>query len=221
MKQIVVLITLLLCAATINAQDDKQEKKPTPSSEMETFRLASQLAKYGYSNASALALIQAADLFATIGKQELGAESIEAGEGPSTSKDESISFEVEDLLKEAESLADGDNTYTDLIAKVRASHKTRGIVGGRRSGTFKVQAHATDVFRYKFYANSRATVIVSGDGDTDLDLYIYDANGNLITSDTDYSDDCVCTWTPAWTGSFSIKVKNRGKVYNRYTIVIE
>lgn len=221
MKQIVILITLLFCTAAVNAQDGKQEKKPIPSSEMETFRLASQLAKYGYSNASALALIQAADLFATIGKQDLGAESIEHGEGASSSKEDNISFEVEDLLKEAESLIDGDNTYTDLIAKVRASHKTRGIIGGRRSGVFKVQANATDVFHYKFYANSRATVIVSGDGDTDLDLYVYDANGNLIASDIDYSDDCVCVWTPAWTGSFSIKVKNRGNVYNRYAIVIE
>jgi len=221
MKQIVVLIVLFLCATTIIAQEEIQEKKPTPSSEMETFRLAFQLAKYGYSNASALALIQAADLFATIGKQDLGAESIELGEGVSTSKDESVSFEVEDLLKEAESLVDGDNTYTALIAQIRASHQTRGIVGGRRAGVFKVQAYATDSFRYKFYASSRATVVVSGDGDTDLDLYIYDASGNLIVSDTDYSDDCVCTWTPAWTGAFTIKVKNRGNVYNHYTIVIE
>ena len=39
-----------------------------------------------------------------------------------------------------------------------------------------------------------------------------------IDSDTDYSDNCVCTRTPRWTGSFRIKIVNRGSVYNRYVI---
>lgn len=61
-------------------------------------------------------------------------------------------------------------------------------------------------------------VIVNGDGDTDLDLYVYDENGNLMGKDIDYSDYCVVSWTPRWTGPFTIKIKNRGSVYNRYKI---
>ena len=66
--------------------------------------------------------------------------------------------------------------------------------------------------------NELAEVCVSGDGDTDLDLYVYDSNGNLIGSDADYSDDCVVRWVPAWTGEFTIKVVNRGAVYNNFAI---
>ena len=63
-----------------------------------------------------------------------------------------------------------------------------------------------------------AEVIVIGDGDNDLDLYIYDGNGNLIASDTDYTDQCVCNWVPRWTGVFTIRILNRGSVYSNYAI---
>lgn len=56
--------------------------------------------------------------------------------------------------------------------------------------------------------------------ETDLDLYIYDENGNLIDSDIDNTDICVCTWTPRWTGRFKIKIVNRGSVYNNYRLMI-
>ena len=69
-------------------------------------------------------------------------------------------------------------------------------------------------------ANSEARVTVEGDGDTDLDLYIYDENNNLITKDDDNIDYCICTWTPKWTGTFKIKIVNRGSVYNRYHLMI-
>lgn len=82
----------------------------------------------------------------------------------------------------------------------------------------KVNAHATDSYSHKFYAGELVYIFVDGDGDTDLDLYVYDENGHLIDSDTDEGDTCLCTFTPRWTGRFTIKVKNLGDVYNRYYI---
>ena len=70
-----------------------------------------------------------------------------------------------------------------------------------------------------FTGGRYAEVAAVGDGDTDLDLYIYDGNGNLVCSDTDLSDRTYCGWTPRWTGAFTIKIVNRGRVYNRYTLV--
>lgn len=70
-------------------------------------------------------------------------------------------------------------------------------------------------------AGNTTTVIVNGDGDTNLDLYVYDDNAYLIDSDTDPTDYCVATWTPLWDGCFTIKVVNRGLVYNQYTVTIE
>ena len=47
---------------------------------------------------------------------------------------------------------------------------------------------------------------------------MYDENGNLVDSDSDYTDNCVCTFTPRWTGYFKIRVVNRGGVYNNYVL---
>jgi hypothetical protein len=47
----------------------------------------------------------------------------------------------------------------------------------------------------------------------------YDENSNLIGSDTDRTDDCVVRWNPRWTGPFQIKIKNLGRVYNRYVLI--
>lgn len=82
----------------------------------------------------------------------------------------------------------------------------------------RVEAHATDRYAHRFYAGKTVYIYVNGDGDTDLDLYVYDENGNLIDSDTDSGDTCLCMFTPRWTGRFTIKVKNLGNVYNRYHI---
>lgn len=84
----------------------------------------------------------------------------------------------------------------------------------------KVSANTTDVYTIKLYAGEDAYITVEGDGDTDLDLYLYDENGNLIDSDTDELDDCLVTCCPKWTGTFKIKIKNLGDVYNRYRLKI-
>ena len=84
----------------------------------------------------------------------------------------------------------------------------------------KVLAGYTDTWTYSFRANCEARVTVDGGGDTDLDLYIYDENNNLIAKDDDSTDYCICTWTPKWTGTFKIKIVNRGNVYNRYHLMI-
>jgi hypothetical protein len=73
-------------------------------------------------------------------------------------------------------------------------------------------------YHLNFIAGRLAEIAVSGDGDTDLDLYVYDQNGNLIQSSEDYSDECYVSWVPKWTGSYTIKVVNRGNVYNRFEI---
>lgn len=74
------------------------------------------------------------------------------------------------------------------------------------------------MFFCDFYAHQVAMVALVGDGDSDLDLFIYDQNMNLVTEDAGYDFDCLCTWTPAWTGRFYMKVVNRGNVYNRFTL---
>lgn len=84
----------------------------------------------------------------------------------------------------------------------------------------KVLANDTDTYRIKFAAGASAMVLLSGDNDTDLDLYVYNSSGSLVDSDTDNTDDCVCAWKPSANSFYTIKVVNRGGVYNVYTIGI-
>lgn len=88
------------------------------------------------------------------------------------------------------------------------------------STTERVSAYSTDEYVVFFKAGMEVCVLVEGDGDTDLDLYVYDENGNLVDKDIDELDTCVCSWTPKWSGKFTIKVKNLGSVYNQYTISV-
>jgi len=96
--------------------------------------------------------------------------------------------------------------------------KTRGALGGPRYQVDAVNAKSYLDYQLAFTAGRLAEIVLSGDGDTDLDLYVYDANGNLIAYSEDYSDDCYVSWVPAWTGSYTIRVANRGRVYNRFEI---
>ncbi len=93
-----------------------------------------------------------------------------------------------------------------------------GPVGGPKASQHRFEARSTDIFRMLFKGAEKSVVIVCGDGDTDLDLYIYDEKGNLVTSHNDSTDLCVCTFVPRWTAYFSIKIVNRGFVYNTYVL---
>ena len=94
-----------------------------------------------------------------------------------------------------------------------------GLMGpGACRTTERVAANGVDRYVITFKGGEEARVVVDGDGDTDLDLYIYDENGNLVTKDDDNTDYCICTWTPSRTGKFTIKIVNRGSVYNVYEI---
>lgn len=130
-----------------------------------------------------------------------------------------MTYDIAKLLADATEFADGDATYLALIESAK-HNATRGATKDYAAHTDRVRAHDTDVYKIRFRGGERACVVVSGDGDTDLDLYIYDEYGNLITKDIDYSDDCVCVWNPRWTGEFTIKIVNRGDVYNRYVMAV-
>jgi hypothetical protein len=69
-----------------------------------------------------------------------------------------------------------------------------------------------------FVANKLAEFVLIGDGDTDIDVYVFDAQGNEVAKDEDPaeygSDLCVCRWTPSEEQEYTIRIINRGKVYN-------
>jgi hypothetical protein len=61
---------------------------------------------------------------------------------------------------------------------------------------------------------------LTGDGDTDLDMYVYASNGTLIDSRQGSSDIETSYITAYGSGTITIKVVNRGSVYNAYDLSI-
>lgn len=223
MKKLFLLIAMCgLSFATLAQDYSKTETKEDlgqAPDETEVFQLACNLARYGYANKNAFSLIQAAQIVKENGfERKVMDKPTVTSDGGAASGEKSgskIELDAAKLLADAKTLANGDQNLLGLIASVEKS-QTRGAVGGPKYDYSSVSAYSTATYRINFVGGERAVVAVVGDGDTDLDLYIYDSNGNLIASDTDYTDNCVCVWTPRWTGSFSIRIKNRGGVYNNY-----
>ena len=218
MKKFFAMIAMLLPMAVM-AQEEKDTTVVIPQSE-NTLRVAAELSKYGYANNDALSLIQAARLSKQAGftredRKKDEVEEMRPAPEPGK-KGGQVSLDPTKLLADAKAMADNDGVLLALIDDVNSN--VRGAVGGPKYAYGTVGAGSTDVYNITFRGGELAMVIVIGDGDTDLDVYVYDNNGNLITSDTDYSDDCVCSWTPRWTGNFKIKIKNRGNVYNNYVL---
>lgn len=218
MKKILVMIAMMLPVAVM-AQEEKDTTVVIPQSE-NTLRVAAELSRFGYANKDALSLIQAARLSKQAGftledrKKDEVEEMRPAPEGGK--KGGQVSLDPTKLLADAKTMAGDDGVLLALIDDVNSN--VRGAVGGPRYASSSVNAGGSDIYNISFRAGELAMVIVVGDGDTDLDVYVYDNNGNLIAHDADYTDDCVVTWTPRWTGNFRIKIVNRGRVYNSYIL---
>ncbi|MFO0799325.1 MAG: hypothetical protein U0804_17800 [Gemmataceae bacterium] len=99
-----------------------------------------------------------------------------------------------------------------------AGDAAAGAVNGPSSGVHKANASTTSTHRVEFRADQRAVVSVIGDGDTDLDIQVLDAQGNVVASDFNLDDVASVKWVPAKTGVYTIKVINRGNVWNRYIL---
>lgn len=220
-----------MTCSSVFAQNNAKETNVAVSNEkveipatVEMLQVAGQLLKYGYENKEALPLIQAADIYKSVGigaleGQTKTQETAEDLQGEAGDKTSTVTYDIDKILADASEFADDNETYLALINELKQSG-TRGATRNYGVHYDTVNASTTDTYTIRFRGGERACVVVSGDGDTDLDVYVYDENGNLVGSDTDYGDDCVVVWNPRWTGPFTIKVKNLGRVYNRYSLAV-
>ena len=215
----------MLITASAFAQQQNQPAAEvdakTTSPVAQQLAMADQLVRYGYETKTALPLIQAVQIYkalnvtpATDNVKKESAGTVSAS--TTLTKQEVVSYDEKQILADATKFAEGNK---HLIALIKDAEKaTRGVVTGPVYRRDRILATDTDYWRFTFRGGEPAIVIVSGDADTDLDLWIYDENGNLIASDTDSTDQCVCSFRPRWTGTFIIKIKNYGRVYNNYTL---
>ena len=225
MKKILFFLSMIAVSFSGMAQvgAEKPEVKGETSESLAAVKLANQVLRYGYENKSTLALLDAHQLFSENPTQAFNAtkKGDAVDESKADGKKAKVSFDYESVLADAKAFADGDPNLLALIDNIDAEAKgaQRGNINGPSRDYSAVNGNSYIDYTASFVANELAEVLVSGDGDTDLDLYVYDSNGNLIAKDTDYSDDCYVRWVPAWTGRYTIRIVNRGPVYNRFVIL--
>ena len=225
MKKVILFMAMVATTISGAAQnaEDKPEVKGQTSESLAAVKLANQILRYGYENKSTLALLDALQIFSENPTQTLMVtkQGDAVDEANRDGKKNKVSFDYDSVLADAKVFADGDPNLLSLIDNIDAEAKgaQRGAVNGPTKHHDSVNGNSTDVYNINFVANQLAEILVSGDGDTDLDLYVYDSNGNLSQRETDYSDDCYVRWVPAWTGRFTIKIINRGPLYNRYVLL--
>lgn len=230
-KQLVFALILTILTGSLFAQQTptsnfEDAEKPvvpiTPQTQkVQDYSAALNLARYGYANNNALCLITAAGMIYKLGVIPLPADARQNVTEPASADTKPAKPDFsnpEQLLTDARRLAKGDAHILALANQLKPAPISRGAVGGPRRNTTSVLAKSTDTYNIRFRGLESAVVVLRGDGDTDLDLYVYDENGNLVARDDDYSDGCVAAWTPLYSGVFTIRVKNRGSVYNRYTL---
>ena len=88
-----IILSIMMVTATIVtafAQEEKPASTQPTSAEISALRTASSLAKYGYANYSATALIEAANIFSSIKTQELEANMTPGSNDPIKAKDNNI-----------------------------------------------------------------------------------------------------------------------------------
>jgi hypothetical protein len=81
-----------------------------------------------------------------------------------------------------------------------------GAVGGRKTDVDQVPVNSTVRYTLSFRGGEPAVVVAKGDGD--IDIEVRDENGNLIAQDLDGDFTPTCSFTPKWTGKFTVRVIN-------------
>ena len=217
------IVLLLLAIGSLASFAETAEKKVNTNEgekgavdqNMAYLTVSGELARLAADSKDAILMLAAARLEAMAATETASRDKTSEG---GTTEAGAPKPEKADLYALAEQFAGTNEALHALIEDSKASGRTRGARGGPKLSVDRVGAYSSDSYRVRFSGGEYAQVFVRGDGDTDLDLYVYDEYGNLVCRDTDSTDQTYCAWTPAWTGTFRIKIENLGSLYNRYRI---
>lgn len=179
----------------------------------EAATLSMQLARYADKNKDATAMIVAARMAQEAGIRDTkldkkGAEGTKVG----------VDYSPKAMLERAKQYGNG---RADIVAMADdvAQAGARGRMEGPFRGNTVVKGGQTDVIAVTLVGGEQALIAISGDGDSDLDLYVMDENGNQVCRSVSNGDDEYCRFTPKWSGKFNVRIKNNGKVDNKYQLM--
>jgi len=214
-----------LLATSAIAQDQTGENIGTGSGQLTpaaaavgTATDALSLAAWAREAQDAEAMLVAARMLASVGtlgeseEPEATATSTETGTATGVAPTASVLFD------EAVELAEGDPAIVDRISAARSS-ASRGLVGGATSWVRDISARSSVSYNLRAQGGYVWNIIAAGDGDTDVDMEVFDQNGNLICRDIAPYTRAGCSFTPAWTGNFTVRITNLGNVWTRTLIM--
>lgn len=201
--------------ANASAKDSPADAAVSQAVEIQST--AAGLAAYGHKAQNAAALVAAASLL--MDNPPSATRTLDEGTTEGGSPSDSKSGDVADLdpaaLLAAAAEMSTDGHLKAFIAGMQSGAvESKGSTTGPGSTSRRIEANSTHSFTIDMRGGEYGRIDVRGDGDTDLDCWLYDDNGNLIDSDTDYTDWCILEVVPAWTGRFRVQVSNLGSVWN-------
>ena len=236
-----VLVTAQWGLAAENAKIEAnvaQAEKTAVSPAVSQAALAARLALEGEKRKSPILMLAAAEILGNLKEGQSKSEPKGAHEAKADESDkEAIEMDPRQLADKAVEYAKGDKELSEFVTSRLEQLSTRGLVYSQGAGlpsfktplgTFKLidadvlsRGETTRLTNVRFEGGEPAVVLVIGDGDGDLDLWVYDENsGGLIKKDTDTTSECMASWTPRYTGPFTIRVKNVGSIAERYVVVV-
>ena len=217
MKKIAMILALGLVSVSLAiSQETKTEKKEElrPSQEtgvVKTLQLAFDLAKYGYENDSPVALLQAAEIYATVSTQKADKGTKEGEETTAEEKNaQKEPFTAEKLIADAKKMAGKDKTVAALAKDVerKAKKSTRGAVGGAKYDYDWLYGGNTCTYTVNFVAGTYCEVGVNSVSGYDFDIFLYDQWGNLCFSENSYAPSGYIWFYPNYTGPYKVVIKN-------------
>jgi hypothetical protein len=232
-------VLCLGCCAGAHAEDDgapterpqpnvepKQPDDQTPENHrlMQQLHLGYALARYSREVGSAEGLLLATEILDGARAQTLEVAPMEVVDWPEREVVEG--GEVEEMSREALLAAARGVTEDRRLAKridaasAAEPRVTMGAVGGPRSSCISARGYSTHTYQLDFVGGQDAMVSVDGDHTSDLDAYVFDEAGHMIDWDMRSIDAGSLAWKPHWTGTFFVRVKNRGAHSNHYCISV-
>jgi len=191
---------------------EKAEQDAAMISAIENMAMAQQLAGIGVETGDPILLIAAARLASQVAATE---SDITPREPQDIAADSPGMHTAEEMLAAARALSEGREDLIGLIDDA-AAEGSRGSVYGSGFYDGYINGGINLYYDEAFYGGEQAVVTLEGHNPSDIDLWIYDEYGNLICSSTGYSSYESCTWTPSWTGDFTIRVENEGHPQGTY-----
>jgi len=225
------LIAIAAGAALVCAQDKAAQSVPKAAAKsgatertstgrhpVANLLMAERLARYGEQTQDPLALIVAARI-----KQETGERAAKREFKPSDGQGAASASgrpdnSAQGLLARARAMAKG---RADIIALANEteSSRSRGRTEGPHVVTSVIRGSTTSALPLQFEGGTLAVVGISGDGATDLDLYVLDEGGKRVCASEGNGDDEICRFTPRFTSTYRIEIRNLGKIANQFLFV--